>query len=162
MDSDYMEKLYKIYSWPDNPFTEEGRRRYESTLKTMEKIVKHKWFEEIISGRDKIGVIEYCGAYGIGGVALSRILKEKYNVEIEFTIIDLRRDALKGARRFVYEELGIEPKILVGDVTEKINFDKRHDIALLWGHSTPHFNPWSYVKLLSNIHNSLKEKSLYI
>ncbi len=161
MSSEYMEKLYEIYPWPDNPYTSEGRARYVETLEDMEKIVSHQWFRKRLENKKQVSIIEFCSGYGVGGVGLARVLCEKYGLETSITLIDLRRKPLEVARRFSREELGYEAKTITHDVTEKIDLGRKYDIALLWGHSTPHFSPWDYIKLLANIHRSLKDKGIY-
>ncbi|ADM27478.1 methyltransferase type 12 [Ignisphaera aggregans DSM 17230] len=162
MESLYMEKLYRLFPWPENPYEEEGRARYQEALEYMARVVEHGWIRERVGDRDRISIVEYCSGTGIGGIALARILREKYGVAIDLLLIDLRRSALEIAKRFSREELGFEVDTLVADVTKDIDLGKKFDIALLWGLTTPHFSPWNYIKFLSNVARSLSDKGIYI
>jgi len=97
----------------------------------MARVVEHEWIRERVGGKDRISIVEYCSGTGIGGIALARILREKYGVAIDLLLIDLRRNALEIAKRFSREELGFEVDTLVADVTKGIDLGKKFDIALL-------------------------------
>lgn len=157
-----MEKLYSVYPWAENPYEERGRKRYLETLKYMREIVKHEWVRERIASRSSVSIVEYCAGTGIGGIALARALNEEYSVKTRLLLVDLREKALEIARRFSRDELGYEADTVVADVTTRLDLGEKYDIALLWGYSTPHFNPWDYVKVLSNIHRSLSSSGLYL
>jgi hypothetical protein len=162
--SEYMEKLYRIYSWPENPFTKEGLERYEEQLRIFEDIVKHEWVRKVIEtkGNSIIKITDYCGGYGIGGIGFAKMLSEKYGVNTRLTIIDLRGEALRIAEKFSKRELGYSAKIIVGNVLEKIKLREKQDFSLLWGYTTPHFSPWDLVRVLANISSNLDDHGLYI
>ncbi len=162
--SEYMEKLYDIYLWPENPFTKEGLERYEKQLRIFEDIVKHEWVRKVIEikGSDIIKITDYCGGCGIGGIGFAKILSEKYGVNTRLTIIDLRREALRIAKKFSEKELGYSAEIIPGNVLEKIKLREKQDFSLLWGYTTPHFSPWDFVRVLANISLNLDDHGLYI
>ncbi|MEM2487673.1 MAG: hypothetical protein QXR44_03670, partial [Thermoproteota archaeon] len=39
---------------------------------------------------------------------------------------------------------------------------KKYDIGLLYGNSTPHFNPWRLVRLLASVSSSISENGVFI
>ncbi len=161
--SDYMERLYTVYPWPDNPFTGEGRERYEYELSVFDKVIRHEWVRKIVeSVNDRIWILDVCGGAGIGGVAFAKVLREKYRVDTGLTIIDLRRNALRIAKEFSRKELEYEAETIIRNVLEKLDLARKYDFALLWGHSTPHFSPWDLVALYANIANLVKDNGLFI
>ncbi len=160
--SEYMERLYRVYPWPDNPYTEEGGKRFLESVEVFKKITYHEWVRDLVSSRKRIRIVDVCGGGGIGGVALAKVIGEKYGVETELTIVDLRRDALGIAERFSEETLGYRAETIIADITKRLKLGKRYDLALLWGHSTPHFSPWDLIRLYANISEMLTDNGLYM
>ncbi len=158
--SKYMEKLYKIYSWPEDPFSDEGRRRFEESLNVFKTLLKHEWLSSLVKGLSSVRIVDVCGGTGIGGIALGKVLRDELGLGVELTIVDIRRDVLSKAKRFSKEVLGVEAKTLVHDVREDMGIKSYYDIALLWGLTTPHFSPWDLIKVYANIAKMLKDGSL--
>jgi len=159
--SDVLEKLYSIYRWVEDPFKEDGWRRYLEIIEVFRKVTAHQWLRDLIGGREVVKIIDFCSGTGIGGVALAKLVKD-LGLGVEITLVDLRRDALEIARKFVEKELGVEARVIVADVRDRILFKEKHDIALLWGLSTSHFSPWDLLKLFSNAASSLADDGLFI
>ncbi|RLG87973.1 MAG: hypothetical protein DRO18_02335 [Thermoprotei archaeon] len=157
-----MEKLYRIYTWPEDPSTNEGLSRFNESLNVFKNVVSHEWFNDLVKGTSRISIVDVCGGTGIGGIALSKVLTEDLGLEVKLTIIDLRRDALEKAKRFAKQVLGEEVRILVCDVRKGMGLSREFDIALLWGLTTPHFSPWDFIRVLANISLILKDKSLLV
>gem|GEM_PF-3853759 len=42
--ADSLEKGYSIASWKDNPWSPEGKERYETALKEFSILLDHPWF----------------------------------------------------------------------------------------------------------------------
>jgi len=162
LGSEALERLYRVFPWPEDPYSEEGRARYEEALEAFARVVDHRWFRERVEGRQRIKVVDFCSGTGIGGVALARVVKEKLGASVNLLLVDLRRSALEVARRFSRDELGFEAETLVADVTEPLDLGEKFDVAVLWGLATPHFSPWSYVRFLSNVIRALTDQGLYV
>jgi len=162
MDSEALEKLYRVFPWAEDPYSEEGRTRYTEALEAFARVVDHKWFRKRIEGRKRIRVVDFYSGTGIGGVALTRVMKERLGASVNLFLVDLRRSALETAKRFSKEELGFEAETLVADVTEPLDIGEKFDVAVLWGLTTPHFSPWGYVRFLSNVVRALTDQGLYV
>ena len=159
---DYMERLYRIYPWPEDPYTDTGLRRFEESVNVFKSIVMHEWFKDLIKGKSKLNIIDLCGGTGIGGIALSKVIVNNLKLDVELTIVDLRKSALDVAEKFAKDILGRKIKVLVHDVREEFNVESYYDIALLWGFTTPHFSPWDFIKVLANTAKILKHDSLFM
>jgi len=162
MGSEALERLYRVFPWPEDPYSEDGRTRYEEALEAFIRVVDHKWFRERVEGRERIRVVDFCSGTGIGGVALARVVKERFGASVDLLLVDLRKSALETAKRFSKDELGFEAETLVADVTEPLDLGEKFDVAALWGLTTPHFSPWSYVRFLSNVVRALTDQGLYV
>lgn len=158
-----MEKLYRLLPWVEDPFTNEGFNRYRESISDFTKVVEHKWFKELLDNKRKIKIVELCSGTGIGGIALAKVLLN-LGIDVDLTLVDIRYSALAKAVDFGLKELGLKPEILVRDVLriEELNLEKVFDIALIWGSSTPHFNPWSWISVLANISKLLVDNGLFI
>ena len=102
-----------------------------------------------------------CSGIGIAGLVFSKILLEKGH-RIKLTLIDIRRNVLLKAREWVKKELNIEPIIHVVDAKTIHSLGEEYDLILIWGSSSPHFNPWDMNKLLASISYVLNDKGLLI
>ncbi len=161
--SEYLERLYRIFPWVEDPFTPEGFKRYEKTVSEFRVVIAHGWFKELMSRRRELKLIDLCSGIGIGGIALAKVLTD-LGVSVSLTLVDLRRDSLSKAVEFSLRELGFKPEILVRDVLElsETSLERVFDLALVWGHTTPHFSPWEWVKVLANISRLLVDDGLFI
>ena len=92
-----LEELYELGIWPEDPYSEEGKRRFGLALEYMRKLIGHPFIEEV-SRTGVLKVLELCGGTGIGGVAFAKALSEK-GVKVDLMITDLRERALEVARR---------------------------------------------------------------
>ncbi len=158
--SEDMSKLYQLTRWPEDPRSEEGRKRYVEALDRFRSLLSHEWFSEILN-RGKVRLVDICGGTGIGGVALSKVLLEA-GAEVELTVVDLRVEALEKAKLLSAEELGVEAITDLMDVRELHSLHRKFDLALLYGYSTPHFDPWEMAKLLASVSRSLDDRGLMV
>jgi len=54
-----LEELYSVYRWIEDPFSEEGRKRFKSTYNAFNKILSHEWVRNIVNSRDEITIMDY-------------------------------------------------------------------------------------------------------
>ncbi len=81
---------------------------------------------------------------------------------MEILITDIRDDALKKAMEWG-RKIGIEKmETMVIDAKEIHKINDNFDIALLYGLSTPHFNPWEIVKLFSSASQILDNNGIFV
>ena len=148
--------FYSVFSWIDDPESERGKEYFEATVRSMEKLLEHPWIEKL-GGREGLEVLELCGGAGFGGVVLAKLLQSR-GTKVGLTVTDLRPEALEQARRLGARELGAEPETMVLDAREGHRLKRKFDIALLYGLSTPHFDPWELVELLASVAEALKDE----
>ncbi|MEM1523580.1 MAG: class I SAM-dependent methyltransferase [Thermofilaceae archaeon] len=159
--SEHLENLYRLLPWVEDPSTAEGFKRYRNTLPEFEALVKHEWFKELLGKRRELKIVDLCSGTGIGGVALAKALLD-LGAAVSLTLIDLRRDALEKAVNFCLKELGFKPEVLARDVLEPLELEAEQDVALVWGSTTPHFNPWNWIRVLSNASRLLASDGLFL
>ncbi|MEM4297989.1 MAG: class I SAM-dependent methyltransferase, partial [Nitrososphaerota archaeon] len=106
-------------------------------------------------------IVDLCSGTGIGGIALAKNLLN-LGIRADLPLLDLRRKALSKGEEFCSRELGFKPETLERDMLEDIGLRTTFDIALMWGYTTPHFNPWNWVKALANVSQLLKDDGLFI
>ena len=160
--NEYLERLYRVFPWSEDPFTERGLRRYQASLSEFKAMLSHGWFR-FTGGRRELKLVDLCSGTGIGGIALAKVLVES-GFSVSLTLIDLRRDALSKAVEFGLRELGFKPEVLVSDVVElnTAGLERVFDVALMWGLTTPHFSPWDWIRILRNISRILVDNGLFI
>lgn len=159
--SEYFERLYSILPWPEDPFSGEGYDRYVKALEKFRSIISYEWFNQIIALKEDVSVIDVCGGTGIGGIALTKILMDK-GKNVRLTILDIRESALKKALEFGLKELGFKVEMIVMDVREVNKIGEKYDVALMYGFSSPHFNPWDMTKVLASISEILVDNGILI
>ncbi|MDK2383362.1 MAG: class I SAM-dependent methyltransferase [Candidatus Korarchaeota archaeon] len=150
-----LDSIYSLLPWNGDPYTPEGRKRYERALKEFSELKNHPFFSEL---SEEPRILDILSGEGIGGVALSKTLGGR----VRLYLMDLREKALEVAKRFSREELGEEGEILVHDATRVHEVLKDLDLVLMYGLSTPHFAPWRAILLLASIRASLKDNGVLL
>ncbi len=153
-----MNKLYSIFPWPEDP---EFHERGETSLKLAEKTLQHKFLANLLEHRALIKIADICSGTGLGGYVFSKLLLEK-GYKIQLTLIDIRAQALTKGAQWITRELGIKLETHTLDATTIHTLNKTFDLAIIWGSSTPHFNPWTMNKLLASTTNTLAEDGVLI
>jgi len=115
----------------------------------------------ILAKRKCISILEVCGGSGIGGCALSTVLKEG-GYKVSTLITDIRERDLKKAFKWIGENKDIQLKIRVLDALEIEKLGRKFDIILMYGHSTPHFDPWMMIRFLAKASKILTEDGVLI
>lgn len=83
-------------------------------------------------------------------------------IQVNLIINDLRKSALEIAKRFARDELKIEISVLLENAKNIHKYLSNIDIALIYGYSTPHFNPWELIELLNSISKILTSDGIII
>ena len=156
-----LSRFYSIFGWPEDPYSVAGKERFKVAIEKMRKLVEHEYLKELVGTKDVIKILELCGGTGIGGVALAKVIKD-LGKSVELMVTDLREEALATARRWGSEVLGINVEAEVIDAREVHRLGREFDIALLYGFSTPHFNPWDMVKLLTSTSKVLSNQGVFL
>ncbi|RLF07902.1 MAG: hypothetical protein DRJ64_02110 [Thermoprotei archaeon] len=79
-------------------------------------------------------------------------------IDIELLVSDLHEDALKVAEKWCSEFLGKRIRSSLIDAREIHKLNEKFDICLIYGLSTPHFDPFSLARLLASVNTVLEEK----
>jgi ubiquinone/menaquinone biosynthesis C-methylase UbiE len=158
--SSELSRFYSIFGWPDDPETEAGKRYLEATAESVDRLLKHSLVQRMIAQRRKVRILEICGGTGFGGVALAKALMDK-KIRFDLLITDLRKDALKAGQRWGRQILGQDVQIDTADAREVHRLRKKFDLCLMYGLSTPHFNPWDMVRILASVSQALADDGLF-
>ena len=150
-----LDSVYSLIPWHGDPYTLEGRKRYERALKEFSELKTHPFISEL---PDEPRILDILSGEGIGGVALSKSLGRR----VKLYLMDLREKTLEVGKRFSKEELGEEAEVLVHDATRVHEVLKDLDLVLMYGLSTPHFDPWRAILLLASISESLKDDGVLL
>ncbi len=154
-ESKSLSRFYSSLSWPEDPYSEQGRKRYEAAMKHMEALLSSKRLQKLVE-RKEVKVLEVCGGTGIRGIALSKVLTNR-GIAVDLLITDLRGKALEAARKFSYEETGREAGTVLIDAREIHRIGEKFNRVLMYGLSTPHFNPWDLARFLSSAGEALSD-----
>lgn len=158
MEKERLERFYTVLPWFNDPESKRGREYFRLTLGFMGKLLSHPWFEEARAG-GRLRVLEVCGGAGFGGVALAKLLQEG-GCEVELFISDLRDSTLKRAEKLAERELGRGIRTVCLDARKIHELDERFDLVLMYGLSTPHFDPWELVALLASAGEALRDEGI--
>ncbi|RLE66576.1 MAG: hypothetical protein DRJ38_01395 [Thermoprotei archaeon] len=156
--SEKLEKGYEIAQWRDDPWSPEGRKRYESALKKFGKLSQHPWLTELTSS-DKVSILDLGAGRGIGGVALAKVLANK-GLEVELTMVDLRESAVRDSLKFAKEK-GVKAKAYKMDAVEAYRLG-RFDLVLMYGAILAHFDSWALPRLFASAAEALEEKGVVV
>ncbi len=157
-----LEKLYKIFGWIEDTESPEGRKRLENSIKKMSRIIAHHRLVELLEKNKRITILDICSGKGIGFISLAKAINQKYSVQLDIIAVDLRRTALDKASEYAERELGIRITKYVYDVTRLWELDLKADIVLLYGFSTPHFNPYDMVKISASVARIIGEEGVFL
>ncbi len=130
-----LEEFYRHFRWWMEPEDERAVKRFRA-------------IERFFQGQRKASsVLDLCAGTGIAGVAAAKALSAS-----KLTLVEVRADDLTKSHEWV-EIAGISPEVktVAGDVLELPFLVGEHDVALLWGHSMPHFDPFQAVKLFAGV-----------
>jgi len=141
-----LEEFYRHLRWWMEP--EDGRalRRFEAMVRFFEG-------QEV----DASSVLDVCAGTGIAGVAAAKALSAS-----RLTLVEARGEDLEKAKKWL-ELAGINPelRLVTGNALELPSLVEEHDVAVLWGHTMPHFDPFQAVRLFSGVALVLGEDGVF-
>ncbi|WP_457754136.1 class I SAM-dependent methyltransferase [Thermococcus sp.] len=156
-----LEKLYEFLHWPMCPDEESARRRFERIRQVFTNLIE----KCIIERKKEISILDLAAGTGIAGVALSKALSDE-GVKVELTAVDLREKDLHFVNEWIkaYEANNIRANTVVADIRELHRYfeESCYDIAVLWGLTMPHFDPFDTVKIFANVSYILKEDGIFL
>lgn len=142
-----LSRFYSVFPWAEDPYSDEGRGRFEGALKDMEVLLGCEALRSLL-GKGEVRVLEVCGGTGIGGAALCRALSSR-GVSVDLLVTDLRVEALEVAERFC-RETGCKVRVAAADAREVHALGDEFDLVLMYGGSAPHFSPWDFARFLAS------------
>ena len=136
------EEYYRYFRQWMEPEHETARRRFESTLLFFK--------NQKVSASS---VLDLCAGTGIAGAAAAKAFSAS-----KLTLVDVRKEDLEKVREWLgIAEVNPELRLVAGDVLQLPELVEEHDLAVLWGHTMPHFNPFDAVRLFSGVASVLDE-----
>jgi len=130
-------------------------------VEKFRKLIKHDWLKESLAGKKIAKVLEICAGFGIGGLALSKVLKE-HGFSVELTLTDIREDALRAGKSWGESEIGVNVRAVSIDAREVYRLGVSFDLCLMYGFSAPHFSPWDMAKVLASICEVLVDDGILV
>ena len=155
-----IEKLYALDIWPTDPYSEFNQKRFREAIEVFDKLMEHNWLQELLR-KEKIRILEICAGTGIGGVALAKVLMER-GVDVELLLTDIREEDLKLGSKWGSDVLGRKIDYAKIDSRKVYELGRRFDIALMYGYSSPHFDPWDMVRLQVSVSECLADNGILI
>ena len=141
-----LEEFYRYFRWWMEPDDPKARDRFHSIVRFFEE-------QEVEAST----ILDLCAGTGIAGVAAAKALAPSM-----VTLVDKREDDMVKVGQWM-ELAGVNSSVMMvtGDVLNLPHLVGRHDVALLWGHSMPHFDPFQAVRLFSGVALVLNEGGVF-
>jgi len=141
-----LEEYYHHFRWWMEPEDERALQRFNSIV---------SFFEGL--GLEAPRVLDLCAGTGIAGAAAAKAFSAS-----ELTLVEARREDMEKVRKWL-EIAGISPKLrlVAGDVLNLPSLVDEHDVAVLWGHTMPHFDPFQAVRLFSGVASVLSKDGAF-
>lgn len=148
-----MEELYRYLRTFMDPNSEVAQNRFIGLRSFFNWAVKEGLFPE----RRKLRILDLCAGTGIAGGALYETLRE-WVYDVSLTVVDRRKDDL-----FLVEEwVSGEVYGAVMDCLDDLRKLGKFDIALIFGHTMPHFDPFQTAKLFRNVARVLEGDGVFL
>ncbi len=156
-----LELFYEIFPWAEDIESPEFMRRFDEACRVFSELIDHPWIIEILSGKRIIRILDVCGGVGIAGIALAKVLVDR-GFSVDLTVHDVRSSALEKAKSLAKRVLGIDITLLKENALELYRHSISTDVAVLYGLTTSHFNPYELILLTSTIAWFLKPNGVFL
>ncbi|GAB6136263.1 class I SAM-dependent methyltransferase [Thermococcus prieurii] len=149
-----MEELYR-YLWAsmNHPKSDIAQNRFIGLRSFFNWAVKEGLFPE----RRKLRILDLCAGTGIAGGALYETLHE-WGYEASLTVVDKRKEDLLLVEDWVSGEV----YGAVMDCLDDLRRLGRFDIALIFGYTMPHFDPFQTAELFRNVARVLESDGVFL
>jgi len=156
-----LEALYRLVEWPSTPCTPEGRRKAFEALAAFHRVLDHEWLRAVYEPRRVVRVLDLCSGGGVAGYAMLRALSDR-GVEAELVIADARCSLVSEGVECL-RRLGVErvDGVCLEASTPPLR-GQCFDMALLWGLTTPHFDPWTALRLYAWVSHALRDDGVVL
>ena len=136
-----LKELYRYLQWRMDPDDERAILRFHRIVEAFGKLNEKGLLPKAPR------VLDLCAGSGIAGVAMAKATNAK-----ALTVLDAREGDLKKVEKWTeIAGLNLKPEIVVGDAREVAKLVGKHDVAILWGLTMPHFDAFDAVKLFANV-----------
>ena len=159
MDTEYLERLYSVVPWAEDPSDKNFRLRYEKLVNGFRKALDHELVKHIFQ-KDRIRILDLCGGTGVGAVSFVKALDGR--LKVEPWVVDLRRQALETAVKWSSAEIGEPVRTAVMDVLKVHELGLKFDVAIMVGYSATHFDPWSMIRIIASVSTLLEDDGVFI
>ncbi|AEH24163.1 class I SAM-dependent methyltransferase [Pyrococcus yayanosii] len=144
-----LEELYRYLRWRMDPEDERAVERFRRIV---------KFFESLPDLPGGGRVLDICAGTGIAGAAVAKATGAKL-----LTVLDARREDLEKVSAWVdIAEIGPDVRKVIGDARNVAELVGKHDIAVLWGLTMPHFDPFDAVKLFAGVASILSDNGVFL
>ncbi|WP_457741483.1 class I SAM-dependent methyltransferase [Thermococcus sp.] len=148
-----MEKLYRYLRAFMDPNSEVAQNRFIGLRSFFNWAVK----EGILPERRKLRILDLCAGTGIAGSALLETLRE-WGYEVSLTVVDKRKDDLLLVDKWTDGEV----YGAVMDCLDDLRKLGRFDVALIFGYTMPHFDPFQTAELFKNVARVLEGDGVFL
>ena len=147
-----LEELYRYLQWRMDPDDERAILRFHRIVEAFEKLNE----KGLLPNAPR--VLDLCAGTGIAGVAMAKVTDAK-----ALTVLDAREGDLKKIKKWIeIAGLNLKPEMIVGDAREVSRLVGKHDVAILWGLTMPHFDVFDAVKLFAGVASILTDDGIFL
>ncbi len=148
--------LYDVYFWPDDPFSIRGQQYLSETICYFQKLYNSIDFS-VIKDKKEIEILEICAGAGYGSLVFSSLFPDK---KLNVLLTDTRDTLMESAK--LSAKLGVNSRFKVLDALQIETIDKKFDVVILYGLSTPHFAPRAAIELYQKVQKVLNKDGVFI
>jgi len=150
-----LEELYGYLRSSIDPSSEQAQRRFIGAQSFFSWAFK----EELIPYGRKVKILDLCAGTGLAGAALVEALRE-WGYESKLVVVDKRKEDLVRVEEWLSGETDVYGAVMdcLGDLTKLGKFD----VALLFGYTMPHFDPFRAAELFRNVARVLEPHGVFM
>jgi len=148
-----MEELYRYLRAFMDPHSEVAQNRFLGLRSFFNWAIKGGLFPD----RRKLRILDLCAGTGIAGGALYETLRE-WGYEASLTVLDKRKEDLLLVENWTSGEV----YGAVMDCLDDLRRLGKFDIALIFGYTMPHFDPFQTAELFRNVAKVLEDDGVLL
>lgn len=143
-----LEELYRYERGYMEPKNEGAKKRFGQMV----------GFFKTLKLPDGGRVLDLCAGTGIAGVALAKATGAEL-----LTLLDARKEDMERVKEWLeLANINLELRQVQGDVRETANLVGEHDMALLFGNTMVHFDPFDAVRIFAGVALRLSDEGVFL